>query len=71
MFNRESDIQFIGEELGYAQGIGLTYTVDFETFGELIRKMLDKENPEKKKKESENQEDKNAKSLVPDYIEIP
>ncbi len=71
MFNRESDIQFIGEELGYAQGIGLTYTVDFETFGELIRKMLDIKNPENKKSTKEKENSDDSKSLVPDYIEIP
>jgi hypothetical protein len=71
MFNRESDIQFIGEELGYAQGIGLTYTVDFETFGELIRKMLNKNNPEERKKNKKEKEESDSRSLVPDYIEMP
>ena len=34
-FNRESDIQLIGERQGYEQGAGLTYSVDFNSFQEL------------------------------------
>ena len=66
MFNRESNIQFIGEELGYTQGIGILYSVDFETFGELIRKMLNK-----KPKEDEEVEQDTEGSLVPSYIKFP
>jgi len=72
IFNRESDIQFIGEELGYAQGVGVKYSIDFETFGELMRTIWGIEEEKdadknKKPKPSGN----NDKSLVPDYIEIP
>lgn len=70
IFNRESDIQFIGEELGYAQGVGIKYTIDFETFGELIRTIWgikEEEDPGKTSKTP----DSNDKSVVPDYIEIP
>lgn len=70
MFNRESNIQFIGEELGYAQGIGLTYSVDFETFGELIRKMLNRNKKIENTKGNNNNADK-SESLVPDYIKMP
>jgi len=34
----------IGDELGYTQGIGLSYVVDFNTFKELIQKILAKKN---------------------------
>lgn len=71
MFNRESDIQFIGEELGYAQGIGITYTVDFETFGELFRKMLNNNNSEEQRNKKKINIEGNSKSLVPDYIKLP
>jgi hypothetical protein len=30
LFNRENDI--IGQGIGYTQGIGVTYEVDFDTF---------------------------------------
>ena len=39
VFNRENNIQFIGEEIGFTQGVGLSYNVDFDTFKELIRKI--------------------------------
>lgn len=71
LFNRESDIQYIGEELGYTQGVGLTYSVDFDTFKELINKVLNKKMeiediPNKMEAETEEKE-----SLVPDYIKFP
>ncbi|WP_081211114.1 translocation/assembly module TamB domain-containing protein [Salegentibacter sediminis] len=68
VFNRENNIQFIGEEIGFTQGIGLSYSVDFDTFKELIRKILDKENI--KSKEEEKQEN-SPKSIAPDYINFP
>lgn len=42
VFNRENDINYIGEGIGYTQGVGLSYEVDFDTFKELIRKILNK-----------------------------
>ncbi len=68
VFNRENNIQFIGEEIGFTQGVGLTYSVDFDTFKELIRKILDKEVVKSKKQQ---QEEKSARSLAPDYILFP
>lgn len=69
VFNRESDIQYIGEELGYTQGVGLSYSVDFDTFKELIHKILNKkvrveEIPNAIKKDEKE-------SIVPDYIQFP
>lgn len=40
IFNRENELRFIGDELGYTQGIGISYNVDFDSFGELIRKII-------------------------------
>jgi hypothetical protein len=72
MFNRESDIQFIGEELGYAQGIGVLYTVDFETFGSLIRKIWGiKEEDLQTEKNKTNEPNAENTSLVPSYIKLP
>jgi hypothetical protein len=34
-FNRENDISYIGEGIGYTQGGGVSYEVDFDTFKEL------------------------------------
>lgn len=42
IFNRENDLQFIGEANGYTQGVGLSYSYDFNTFKELIREIFQK-----------------------------
>ena len=41
IFNRESDIQFVGAgNQGYEQGVGLSYSVDFDNFKELWVKIF-------------------------------
>ena len=40
VFNKENEFRYIGDELGYTQGVGLSYQVDFETFRELITKII-------------------------------
>ncbi|NUY79983.1 translocation/assembly module TamB domain-containing protein [Flavobacterium sp. MAH-1] len=40
VFNRENDINYIGQGIGYTQGVGITYEVDFDTFKELINKLF-------------------------------
>ncbi len=40
MFNRENSIRNFGEEIGYTQGLGLSYNVDFDTFKELLQKIF-------------------------------
>jgi hypothetical protein len=40
VFNKENEFRYIGDELGYTQGLGLSYQVDFETFRELINKII-------------------------------
>jgi len=41
IFNRENEIQqFLAENQGYTQGVGLSYEVDFNNFKELIRKIF-------------------------------
>ncbi|MFA9188436.1 translocation/assembly module TamB domain-containing protein [Flavobacterium sp. FBOR7N2.3] len=42
LFNRENDINYIGQGIGYTQGVGLTYEVDFDTFRELVNKIFNK-----------------------------
>lgn len=41
-FNRQAQIQFIGEQLNFEQGAGIQYSVDFDTFKELVRKLFNK-----------------------------
>ncbi|OYU84567.1 MAG: DUF490 domain-containing protein [Flavobacterium sp. BFFFF2] len=42
VFNRENDINYIGQGIGYTQGVGLTYEVDFNTFKELVNRIFKK-----------------------------
>ncbi len=46
VFNRENSIRNFGEEIGYTQGLGIAYSVDFDTFGELLRKIFNKKEEE-------------------------
>lgn len=39
IFNRQNEIQYSTEEIGYTQGIGLTYQVNFNNFSELLTKI--------------------------------
>ena len=41
IFNRENEIQqFLADQTGYTQGIGLSYEVDFSTFSQLLQKVF-------------------------------
>ncbi|MEZ4837582.1 translocation/assembly module TamB domain-containing protein [Flavobacterium sp.] len=57
VFNRESDINYVGEGIGYTQGIGVSYQVDFDTFNELITKVF---------KNAKLKEEKNTNDDIPD-----
>ena len=44
IFNRENEWQqYMLDRIGYAQGAGITYTVDFSTFKELMHKIFNKQ----------------------------
>ena len=74
VFNRESDVQFVGEELAYTQGIGISYAVDFNTFKELFEKILLNEERriqrQKERKENKDQPQE-KKSVLPSHIRLP
>jgi TamB, inner membrane protein subunit of TAM complex len=42
-FNRQAELQFFGEDQIFEQGAGVSYSVDFDTFRELMRKLFNKE----------------------------
>lgn len=42
LFNRENDVNYFGQGIGYTQGLGVSYEVDFDTFGELLDKIFKK-----------------------------
>jgi hypothetical protein len=66
-FNKENDINYIGQDIGYTQGVGISYEVDFDTFSELVDKMF----KSKKLNKLDNTKGKGLDSdsnLNPDYI---
>lgn len=52
-FNRQADIQFLGENQIFEQGAGISYTVDFATFKELVKKLFNKNIELESKKNNE------------------
>ena len=67
VFNRENDINYIGQGIGYTQGVGVTYDVDFDTFKELVNKIFKKNKLEQLTNEAGQSEDS---EILPDYIKI-
>jgi TamB, inner membrane protein subunit of TAM complex len=67
-FNRENDINFLGEGINYTQGIGLQYEVDFDTFNELLRKIFRKK--EEEEADNNNENDMPDSDLAPEYIKF-
>lgn len=65
VFNRESDINYIGEGFNYTQGLGLTYEVDFDTFSELVNKIFKNQKLSKEKKSNQDIPDS---EITPEYI---
>jgi hypothetical protein len=71
VFNRENTIRNFGEEIGYTQGIGLSYNVEFETFKELLQIIFYGKNRKNKNlsKESEKKE-KVDDDMMPNYMQM-
>jgi len=67
MFNKENDINYIGQGIGYTQGAGISYEVDFDTFKELINKIFKSKIDREKKNLVETHDDSD---VLPDYIEM-
>jgi hypothetical protein len=69
VFNKENEITYIGQGIGYTQGVGISYEVDFDTFKELVNKVFKnaKLNTVKATKASEVHDDSTP---VPDDIHI-
>ncbi|MFD1061686.1 translocation/assembly module TamB domain-containing protein [Winogradskyella litorisediminis] len=68
VFNRENNIQNFGDRIGFTQGIGLTYNVEFDNFKELIRKIFSKK--EKDEKTEKPMEKKENEDVTPEFISI-
>ncbi|WP_396600917.1 translocation/assembly module TamB domain-containing protein [Algibacter sp. R77976] len=68
VFNRENSIQNFGEDIGYTQGVGLSYNVDFDTFKELLQKLFKK--AKKDKEPIPEVDDNKVESALPDFISV-
>ncbi len=69
IFNKENEINYIGEGVGYTQGGGISYEVDFDTFKEFLHKVFkDKKIAEEKKLPVDNLPDSN---IAPTDITFP
>ncbi|MCW2119947.1 translocation/assembly module TamB domain-containing protein [Flavobacterium sp. 7A] len=65
LFNRENDVNYIGQGIGYTQGVGLTYEVDFDTFKQLVDKIF---NSQKTKKSIQYIDQFQDSNLAPEYM---
>jgi hypothetical protein len=65
-FNRENSIQNFGEQIGYTQGLGVSYNIEFDNLRELFKELFSKNN----KKEDTQDKKSTDKSLLPDYMEF-
>ena len=65
-FNRENSIQNFGEQIGYTQGLGVSYNIEFDNLKELFKELFSKNT----KKEDAQIEKTSKKSSLPDYIEF-
>lgn len=61
VFNRENDVNYIGQGIGYTQGVGISYEVDFQTFKELLNKIFKNAKLEKAPKASNEINDSNER----------
>jgi hypothetical protein len=67
VFNRENDINYIGEGVGYTQGIGITYQVDFDTFDELYNKVF-RNAKYKQEQEQKSRDEVPDSNFAPEFI---
>lgn len=71
VFNRENAIRNFGEEIGFTQGVGLSYNVEFDTFKELLQIIfLGKNKKEKKDKKKAQKKDNDFDDMTPEYVKI-
>jgi hypothetical protein len=62
-FNRENSIQNFSEQIGYTQGVGLSYNIEFDNLKELLEALFKKQS---KKTKSTTDQDPNPET--PDFM---
>ncbi|MGL2994639.1 translocation/assembly module TamB domain-containing protein [Flavobacterium sp. TSSA_36] len=65
LFNKENDINYIGQGIGYTQGVGISYDLDFDTFKEFVAQIFKRH---KLVVSSNSSEVIHDSALPPDYI---
>lgn len=71
VFNRENTIRNFGEEIGYTQGIGLSYNVEFDTFKELLQIIFSGKNKkDKAPKKEQEKKPKDEEAMMPSYMSM-
>lgn len=71
VFNRENTIRNFGEEIGYTQGVGLSYNVEFDAFKELLDIIFSGKNrKDKDVKKEENAEVESDDEMMPEYMSM-
>ncbi|HZW62270.1 MAG TPA: translocation/assembly module TamB domain-containing protein [Flavobacteriaceae bacterium] len=68
VFNRENSIRNFGEEIGYTQGLGISYNVEFDNFKELIRKLFTSSKKEENKSKNPEKNPSEEEKLTPEFI---
>ena len=70
-FNRENNIRNFGEEIGYTQGAGISYNVEFDTFREFLQIIFSGKNKKKKGTSVSNDVDKKTdEKNFPSFINL-
>ncbi|AEW86155.1 hypothetical protein FCOL_06670 [Flavobacterium columnare ATCC 49512] len=71
VFNRENDISYLGQGgIGYTQGVGVSYEVDFNTFKELMYKVFNSKKNKTKRKSDQPKEQVPDSDLLPEIIQF-
>ena len=65
-FNRENSIQNFGEQIGYTQGLGLSYNIEFDNLRELFTTLFKKNGDQNNTNNNPTVEE----STLPDYIDF-
>lgn len=69
VFNRENSIRNLGDEIGYTQGVGLSYNVEFDTFKELLQIIFSGKNKKDREAKIKSEEEENTdNNLMPEYM---
>lgn len=69
IFNRETQVQFIGENQGFEQGTGLSYSVDFDDFAEFRRLLFGRKKADTEEEPEEREERRVLEGLRTENID--